>query len=356
MARKNITHWDGIVQESNNGVNIWVGVDVHKKSYSVAVLSNNGVWHCFTTPADNSGLIKQFQERGINVTCLVYEAGLTGFGLCRECRKAGIEAMVVAAVRIPRPIGKTAKTDKIDCMKLAEYLAKGLLKSIHVPTVAQEARRAKVRRRNQMASEIAKLKTRIKSFLTVHSLPEPQGLTTAWSRVSVNALSDMAMNSDLRYVLDSYLRELEFLVAEKGLLEKELKANFLPTVDVLQSVPGVGPITSATFRAEVMEAGRFQSADKLSGFLGLAPVISQSGASSGTARLVPSGQSQLRSKLVEAAWILKTKEPWAQAFYNRVLYHSGKAQKAIVALARKLAIILWRLLLENRPYQTEYKG
>lgn len=352
MARKSVTHWDSIVQESNTGVNIWVGVDVHKKSYSVAVLSDNGVWHCFTTPADNLGLIKQFKERNINITGLVYEAGLTGFGLCRECHKAGIEAMVVAAVRIPRPIGKTAKTDKIDCMKLAEYLAKGLLKPIHVPTEKQEARRAKVRRRNQIAGDTARLKTRIKSFLTVHSLPEPQGLTSVWSRASIKLLLDLPMNADLRYVLDSYLRELEFLVSEKGLLEKELKANFLPVADVLQSVPGIGPITSATFRAEVIDARRFQNADKLSGFLGLAPVISQSGASSGTARLVPAGQGQLRSKLVEAAWILKTKEPWAQVFYNRVLYHSGKVQKAIVALARKLAIILWRLLLENRPYQT----
>lgn len=355
MARKNITHWDSIVQESNNGVNIWVGVDVHKKSYSVAILSDNGIWHNFTTPSDNQGLIRQFKDRDINVTGLVYEAGLTGFGLCRECRKAGIDAMVVAAVRIPRPIGKTAKTDKIDCMKLAEYLAKGLLKPIHVPTEEQEARRAKVRRRNQMTGDAARLKARIKSFLTVHSLPEPQGLSF-WSRASIRLLSDMPMKTDLRYVLDSYLRELEFLTAEKALLEKELKENFLPAVDVLQSVPGVGPITSATFRAEVMDAGRFQNADKLSGFLGLAPVISQSGASSGTARLAPSGQGQLRSKLVEASWILKAKEPWAKAFYNRVLFHSGKSQKAIVALARKLSIILWRLLLENRPYQTEYKG
>lgn len=353
MAKKIVTHWDGIVKESNNDVNIWVGVDVHKKSYSIAVLSDNGVWHCFTTPADNQGLIRQFTERGINISGLVYEAGLTGFGLCRECHKAGVDAMVVAAVRIPRPVGKTAKTDKIDCMKLAEYLAKGLLRPIHVPTEEQEARRAKVRRRNQMAGEIAKLKTRIKSFLTVHGLPEPQGLSV-WSRLAINALSDIAMNMDLRYVLDSYLRELDFLTAEKSLLEKEIKENFLPSADVLQSVPGVGPVTSAVFRAEVIDAARFQSADKLSGFLGLAPVVSQSGASSGTARLIPSGQGLLRSKLVEAAWILKTKESWAADFYNRVLYHSGKPQKAIVALARKLAIILWRLLLENRPYQTKY--
>lgn len=75
---------------------------------------------------------------------------------------------------------------------------------------------------------------------------------------------------------------------------------------------------------------------------------------SGSARLVPTGQARLRSMLVEAAWVLKAKEPWAAAFYNQVLHNSGKAQKAIVALARKLAKILWCVWLENRPYQTNY--
>lgn len=355
MAKKNVTYWDSIVQESNTGADIWVGVDVHKKSYSVAVLSNNGVWHCFTTPANNHNLISQFKDRNIHISGLVYEAGLTGFGLCRACHEAGISAMVVAAVRIPRPINKTAKTDRVDCMKLAEFLAKGLLQPINVPTLEQEAHRAKVRRRNQLAQDMAKIKTRIKSLLTVHGLPEPQGLAI-WSRKAVNALETIDLSVDLRFVLDSYLRHLAFLNDEKSLLEKEIKDNFLPPEDILQSVPGVGPLTSAIFRAEIMAPERFQNPDKLSSFIGLAPIISQSGGSRGTARLVSAGQTKLRSMLVEAAWILKSRESWAAAFYNRILRNTGKAQKAIVALARKLAKILWRLWMDNKVYQADYKN
>jgi hypothetical protein len=60
--------------------------------------------------------------------------------------------------------------------------------------------------------------------------------------------------------------------------------------------------------------------------------------------------------LIEAAWRLLSKEEWASKFYHRILNNSGNAQKAIVALARKLAVILWRLWLENRPYQSDYNN
>jgi transposase len=353
MARKSVSRWDEIVEESKKGMKIWVGVDVHKESYAVAILSENGVLHHFRTPSDNLGLLRQFQERGIQISGLAYEAGPTGFGLYRACKEAGIKAMVVAACRVPQTPGKTAKTDRIDCKRLAGYLANGMLKPITVPSEDQEAERSKVRRRNKVSQEIAKTKERIKSFLLVNGLPEPAGLR-CWSHIGIKELQEMEMHSDLRFTLDSYLRQLTFLEAEKSLLEKDLREHVLPKDDVLQSVPGVGPITSSLFRAELFDPNRFDKAEQVASYVGLAPVISQSGASSGYARLIPCGQSKLRSVLVEAAWRLMSKEEWASAFYRRMMRHSGKPQKAIVALARKLAVILWRLWLENRPYESNY--
>jgi transposase len=159
MARKSLSRWDEIVEESKKGANIWVGVDVHKASYSVAVLSDNGVLHSFKTTADNQGLMKQFRDRDIRIKGLAYEAGPTGFGLYRACQEAGIEAMVVAACRVPKMPGKTAKTDRIDCIKLVEYLASKMLKPIGVPSETQEAERTKVRRRSKISHDIGKTVT-----------------------------------------------------------------------------------------------------------------------------------------------------------------------------------------------------
>jgi transposase len=354
MAKKSVSRWDGIVEESKKGADIWVGIDVHKASYAVAVLSGNGILHRFTTPADNQGLISQFQRRGIRISGLAYEAGPTGFGLYRACKDAGIEAMVAAACRIPQTPGKTAKTDLIDCKKLAEYLANKMLNPITVPSRDHEAARAKTRRRSQLTKEVGKTKERIKSFLLVNGLPEPAGLRH-WSKAGVEALKAMEMHPGLRLTLDSYLRELSFQEGEKALLEKDIRENILPEGDVLQSVPGVGPVTSSIFRTEIFDPGRFETAGQVASYVGLAPVTSQSGASSGYSRLIPCGQGKLRSVLVESAWqLLSSGEEWALSFYRRMLSHSGKAQKAIAALARKLAVILWRLWLDNRAYESCY--
>jgi transposase len=342
MTKKNLSRWNGIVEESDKGSDVWVGVDVHKTDYSVSVLTNSGVSHNFITPADNEGLIKQFQERGIKITCLAYEAGPTGFGLYRTCKGHGIEAIVAAASRIPRVPGKTAKTDRIDSKRLAEYLSRHMLKPITVPSEGQEAIRAKVRRRSQLSRDIAKAKARIKSLLLVNGLAEPAGLG-CWSQRAIEELKSLSLQPDLRLTLDSHIRCLEFLDGEKRLLETDIKKSVLPEHDVLQSVPGVGPITSSVFRAEIFDPRRFETSEQLSSYVGLAPVISQSGSQSGYSRLIPCGQGKLRSVLVEAAWRLLSKEEWASRFYHRILRHSGKPQKAIVASARKLAVILWRL-------------
>lgn len=353
MTKRTSTTWDMIVSESLKGVRIWVGVDVHKKKYSVAVFSETGVLHHFVAPADNQGLIEQFKSREIRIEVLVYEAGLTGFGLYRACEAAGIPAMVVSANRIPRPATQSAKSDRIDCIALAKYAAMGLLKGIAVPTEEQEAARSIIRRRHAVSRELGKTKVIIKSFLTCHDLPEPAGLKT-WNAESRRELEKMPMLPGLRVTLDSLLRQLSRFEEEKRLLERDVKLTLPPKGDVLQTMPGVGPITSATFRAELFSPDRFERSEKLTSFIGLAPVVSQSGEGKGKSRLVPCGQGSLRSMLVEAAWILRGKESWASEFYDNILRRCGVFQKAIVALARRLAVILWRMWLENRPYQSKH--
>lgn len=353
MAKKIVTQWNGIVEASERGENIWVGVDVHKASYSAAVLSESCVRHNFTTTSDNQAFIRQFLDRGIKITALVYEAGPTGFNLYRVCQENSINAMVVAAIKIPRPAAASAKTDRLDCLKLVELLSKGMLTPIAVPSREQEAARALVRRRKRIATEIGQIKVRIRSFLAFHGLPEISGLS-AWSQNGLQRLESLDLPAGLRDGLDSYIRQFKFLKEEMAVLQKKIKVLVLPDDDVLQTIAGVGPIVSATFRTELFDPERFSDGEKVTGFIGLAPTIRQSGESRGQARLLRSGQEILRAMLVEAAWLLKGKQQWAKDYYNRLLNRKGVAQKAIVALARKLAVIMWRVWLENRPYRSDY--
>ncbi len=119
----------------------------------------------------------------------------------------------------------------------------------------------------------------------------------------------------------------------------------------LQSVPGVGPVVATIFALELFRPERFKRPEEVVSYLGLVPVVRRSCNKTPSGRLVPVGQTRLRSLLIEAAWMWRAKDSYADSLYKRFLGKTGIAQKAIAANARRLAIILWRLCIEQRMYR-----
>jgi len=336
------------------GRKVWIGVDVHKRSYSVAICREDGAIASWKTAADNDVLIKQLSSHGMALENLVYESGPTGFGLARACQRAGIPAIVAAPSRIIRPVSPTAKTDSLDCRKLAHLAAKDMVRSIAVPSEEEEALRALERRRHQLADSQRKVRQRIKGFLLFHGIEEPTGLER-WTIQAVQTLAQMSLNAMLREVLDDYLEELRHVRHRILALERKLAGHTVALhqrrLACLQSVPGVGRIVACSFLSELFRPERFQRGEEVAAYLGLAPFVRHSGEKSPAGRLRPTGHTRLRSLLVEAAWVWQSRDPGVRAYYSRMLCNTGLAQKAITAVARKLAIILWRLACEVRVYR-----
>ena len=353
MARQTVSSLGEFV-EGWRGQKFFVGVDVHARSYHVALRRCDGVAHSWVAPADPKALVNQLLSVGVQVNAVVYEAGPTGFGLAREVEGAGLRVIVAAPSRIPRSVSRGAKTDRLDCLKLAYYASKDMIKAISVPTLAEEAQRTLLRRRHQIVDDIRKAKQRIKSLLLYLGVQEPAGLTH-WSIASVKALGALPLHGDAKDTMASHLRCLSFHQSELKTVEAKLadstEQDHQMVMDCLRSVPGVGPVVATTFHLELYRPERFNRAEEVTSYLGLAPMVSQSGEGKAKGRLRPVGQRRLRSLLVEAAWIWKSKDSWAQGIYNRIIARCGLPQKAIAALARKLAVILWRLSIEKRPYR-----
>jgi len=338
------------------GANCYVGVDVHKLSYYVAILSADGRRVEFSCPADPAGFIRKLKGMGIKILGLVYESGPTGYELAWQCQEAGFPVMVAAASKIPRPIAPGGKTDRLDGLKLAEYLAKGILKSLAIPSRDEFSLREMERGRQQLINARKKLRQQIKSFLLKNHIDVPSGLAQ-WTKTGVESLKSLSLGHEhLRLTLDSYLRQMEFTVQEieamKGALSKEtIFQGKEEQIKNLRTIPGVGETISHTFTAEIFRPERFDRAEEICAYVGLAPIISQSGQSKGAARLRRVGQVYLRSILVEAAWILIGKDEHYKRLYNKIRSKTNLPQKAIVAVARKLLIIMWRVAVENRAYQ-----
>jgi len=151
-----------------------IGIDVHKRSYHLALRRADHKSLTLVCPADPQGLVGLIQRFSLCITAVAYEAGPTGFGLARTLRAAGIPVLMAAPSRIPRAITSGAKTDRLDCLRLSEYAAKGLIRSIAVPNPEQEAQRSLQRRRHDIVDSLRRCKQRIKGFLLFLGLPEPK--------------------------------------------------------------------------------------------------------------------------------------------------------------------------------------
>jgi transposase len=339
-----------------NEESVWVGVDVHKRSYHVAIWSGaRGLVAGWVQPASADVLIAGLEPVGGQVSRIVYEAGPTGFSLVRRLRSQGYRADVIAPSKTPQLPGKEAKSDRLDCAKLAMLAAKGLLQPIAVPSEQEEADRQILRLREQVVRNVRRIKQQIKSFLLQHGLPEPAGLTN-WTRVSIKSLRELTLCEALRFCLDALLDELDHATAQRNKISARIKVlaateRHQPVTQRLRSVPCVGLLTAMTWRTEIVAPHRFDRPEQVSRMLGLAPCVRQSGEQRREGRLMKSGNPRVRTSLIEAAWRWIRLDEKAARDYRRLLANTGSAKKAITALARKLGIILWRISVTGESYR-----
>ncbi len=270
----------------------WIGIDAHKRSYAIALLRGDAQIHTWNSPADPQGFIAQLTRLGIRPSGVAQEAGPTGFDLARALTRAGIRAIVAAPSRIPRPVLARAKSDRLDCRRLANYAARGMLTGIAVPSEEEEAFRALVRRRQAVTDQIRRCKQRLKSLFLCHDLPAVPEMTS-WSTATLDQVAQWPLPEELRAVCDSLLEELTAHTTNQRRIDQRL-ADCLSShpiwdaqVKALCTVPGVGPRVAQTFLTEVFRPERFHSAGEVTSYLGLAPMVHHSGESTPRGRIRP---------------------------------------------------------------------
>ena len=333
---------------------LYVGIDAHKKSLHIALWLNDAPAIDFVSTPDNEKLIDTLNNLRPALRMVVYEAGPTGYSLARAIQNAGLPVSVVAPSQTPRQAAPDSKTDSLDARKLAEYAAKGLLKHITIPTIKQEAHRQLTRLREQLVVKQTRVKLQIKGFLLQHGIGQPQDLSR-WSRAAIEYLKNIHLSEPLRYCLDTLIKELLFVAEQVKSSELKIKEAFSEkplsaTCKLLATHPGVGPVIAAQFAAEIFNPKRFTDKTQLAKYVGLAPSVRQSGQTSRDGPILKTGRPQLRSNLIQGAWLWIRKDHDAYKTFCRLVHNTGQKNKAITAMARKLAIHLWKMACDNKPY------
>ena len=263
-----------------------------------------------------------------------------------------VARVVVANTRRVRAIAEAKlKTDKVDARTLCELLDAGSLPSVWQPDAPTRALRGLLGRRERLVRSRARAKN------ALHAAPQRNlkgrpPMTDIFGRAGRDWLARLELPGHEHRIVESCLREVDFLSLEIAALESELAKLALNSDEIrrLMSVPGVSLVSAATFVAVVGGVGRFRSPKKLVGYVGLDPKVRQSGEQAARhGRISKQGSSAARQMLCEAAWIaVRTPGP-LRAFDERLRARRG-AQIALVATARKLCVLFWHLLTRGQDY------
>jgi transposase len=297
-------------------------------------------------------MLRRFEAARVHT---VYEAGPTGYWLHEALTEAGFDSRVTPPSLVPR-VGDRVKTDHRDCRKLATLLASGFLKSVHVLTSEERAHRQLLRTRNQLERHRKQTQAQIKSMLLFHGKQVPSGLLERWSERHVTWLESIVWEHEaLAMSMKSLVALFRYLDRELKGMDEQLRAlsqtdKYRERIGLLMQIPGLGLYSAMTILVELQDVARFRKAEHLASYLGLTPSERSSGERIRTGGITRCGNAALRSRFVESSWTLIRYDTDVRKTYERIKHQTGSGKKAIVAVARRLALRVRHLLLEQEGY------
>lgn len=334
---------------------IYVGIDVHKRSWHVTIRTMARQEWSGSIAADWEVLEKALRHYSDHQIVVVYEAGFSGFWLYDRVVAWGADCIVTPPSLIPSEYGNRVKTDRRDSAKLALLLSRGLLKAVWVPDPEARSHRQVLRRRRQLVGDRIRLQCRIKSELACFGLPVPE-IQGKWTQTFEQHLwqirfADRWQTESFQRLLTQYRMVSELIDQQTRLLkELSLTDRYREAVQRLCSMPGIGLLTAMELLLELGDFTRFPRNSQLAAYVGLTPSQYSSGEKVRLGRITGIGKPQLRASLIESAWVLIRKDASQRLRYEQLRQRCG-SKRAIVAIARRLLLIARRLLLDQQNYR-----
>jgi transposase len=342
------------------GQNIYVGLDTHKNSWNVTILTET-LAHKTFSQSPLPSMLHDYLKRnfpGANYYS-AYEASYCGYWIHYQLSALGFKSIIVNPADIPTTHKeKVQKEDKRDSRKIAKCLRNGELNAIYIPSWVQIEDRSLMRSRLALVKDVRRVKNRIRSHLFFYGVTVPEtfyGHGKHWSNRFIQWLENITdIERNGKVALTSLLEQLKQLRAFELDILKKIRVlskteTYKHQMKLLLTVPGVGHKTAILLLTEIIEISRFKNIDQLCSYVGIIPSTHSSGDNERVGEMTPRGHSVLRSAIIESAWIAAKVDPAMNLAYND-LCRRMKANKAITRIAKKLLNRI-RYVLQN---QKEY--
>ena len=329
----------------------FVGCDVHKRTAVFTILLEDGtLFASYTVPVTREALTA-FAERQLKKEDRLAMEATTNTWAVAGVLRPFVEEIVISNPLKVRAIAEAKiKTDKVDSRVLAELLRCNYLPVVWQPDAETQRLRRLTHRRAALVSDRTRLKNRLHSILHHSLVPLPEfdlfskrGI--AWLRVLPLAEEEaQARDSDLRLLEQT---ELEIAELEQRLVREAWQDE---KVRLVMSIPGIDYTVAQTCLAAIGDVSRFSNAKKLAAYLGLNPSTRQSGTHCYHGPITKQGNAHARWLLVQAAQHLgQYRGPLGQTM-RRIIQRKNRSV-AVVACARKLAVLLWHVLSTGEPFR-----
>jgi len=333
----------------------YVGIDLGKRTYEMAIVDEKGKVKMSggkTYVAARQSMYKKLKA----YDKVALEAGVMAFTIAKEIELAvGCKVFVLNPGRLAIIYKSMKKTDKEDALKIAHMLQD--FREDRLPTVPVPSDK-EMNRRKLVAGCKRAQQYRNRSINQLHGLFLLQGITTI---VKEDLATSDNRRESIKTLTGLELEEAEYLLNclelyEKRIknLDKKIEAESAEDeqIEILKSIPGIGPKTSFAFVAHVA-AERFENASQVSNYLGLVPRVYMSGDTARYGRITKRGNGYLRALLVQSSWALvrsKNGGKLKQRYEYMTKEKSISKKKAIVAIARRLAELMYTLMKHEAKY------
>jgi transposase len=340
------------------GQQIYVGMDVHKKSWSISIYTDQFEHKTFSQPPKTEVLVSYLRRNFPGARYkTAYEAGFCGYWIHDQLQEQGVECLVVNPADVPtKDKERATKTDPVDCRKLARSLRSGDIKGIYVPSRPKAEDRSLLRTRYGMVKKQTRCKNQIKSTLCFYGILIPEDMANShWSKRFINWIDAIRMErASGNVALKVHVAELLHHRKTIAELNRAIRAlantnEYRVNVALLRTVPGISILTAMLLLTELYDIARFKTLDTLCSYVGLIPNTASSGEKDTKTGMTTRRNAQLRSAVIESAWAAVRKDPALMMAFNELCKHMTKT-KAIIRIARKLLSRIRYVLKNQQAY------
>ena len=332
----------------------YAGIDVSLECSSVCIVDATGkIIRESKVASEPEGLIGWFGSLGFSLTRIGLEAGPLSQWLYAAMKSTGL-AVELLETRHVRDAFKAmpVKSDRNDARGIAQLMRLGWFRPVHCKSIGAQETRAVLTARKLVQSKLQDVENHLRGIVRGFGLKVGKTTNLSFAR----RVRELAANhASLKMIAEALLAVHAVLLREFKAFEKQVRsmARQDAKARLLMSTPAVGPIVALTYASAIDDPGRFKSSKLVGAHFGLTPKKYQSGETDYTGRISKIGDASVRTALYEAAHIMLTKplkgcsqlKSWAMRLARR-----AGMSKAKVALARRLAVIMHRMLADGTAF------